>query len=65
MRGLVQLSRASREAIPLQSLYDPGLDLQLTSKREGPGLKFIPIPVRGADNISLADFHIHGVVWRI
>ena len=33
MRGLVQLSRQRGEAVPLRSLYDPGLDLQLTSRR--------------------------------
>jgi hypothetical protein len=33
MRGLVQLSRQRGEAVPLRSLYHPGLDLQLTSRR--------------------------------
>jgi hypothetical protein len=33
MRGLVQVSRPRSEAVPLRSLYDPGLDLHLTSRR--------------------------------
>ena len=66
MWGLVQLSRPRCEAVPLRSFYDPGLDLQLTSRRalrapRRPGLKALEISVRGADNMS--ECHpIHGVV---
>src|ERR1700722_1496130 len=67
MWGLVQLSRPRCEAVPLRSFYDPGLDLQLTSRRalrapRRPGLKTLERSVRGADNMSDAHLHIHGVV---
>jgi hypothetical protein len=67
MWGLVQLSRPRCEAVALRSFYDPGLDLQLTSRRalrapRRPGLKALERSVRGADNMSDAHLHIHGVV---
>ena len=49
MRGLVQLSRQRGEAVPLRSLYDPGLDLQLTSRRAlGESEIHEPNPARAA-----------------
>ena len=67
MWGLVQLSRQRCEAVPLRPLYDPGLDLQLTPRRalrapRRPALKALATSVRGADNMSDAHLHIHGVV---
>jgi hypothetical protein len=67
MWGLVQLSSPRCEAVPLRSLYDPGLDLQLTSRRalrapRRSGLKVLAISVRGTDNMPDAHLRIHGVV---